>query len=255
MAIRLKPEYAEAHFNLAVLLSEKSDSDLAEAEEHCQLAIEHKDNYASAFHLYGNICMSLGRQLEAKHWYARAEGGAASSSAAAGASLVSDFRWDGVEVGHVRKLQLPDGAVLSMRTLSMRPLVFFVPSFLSPVECERLIDMARPRLKQSLMMGDADASERTSESVFLNAAEDGLLLELQRRLAAIAQLPLARVQTSEDLQLVHYSAGATFGMHHDSSGFLPRYLVRLHELEPVVYPFKTPSPLFPDGRFRASHLI
>ena len=80
MAVRLKSDYAEAHFNLAVLLSEKSDDDLKEAEEHCKLAIDHKENYTSAYHLMGNILMSLGRQVEAAQWYARAEGGAAAAA-------------------------------------------------------------------------------------------------------------------------------------------------------------------------------
>lgn len=244
MAVRLKSDYAEAHFNLAVLLSEKSDDDLKEAEEHCKLAIDHKENYTSAYHLMGNILMSLGRQVEAAQWYARAEGGAA-AAAASGASSEGaprDFRWDGVEVGHERRLQLPDGTSWVMRTLSLRPLVFLVPSFLSPAECERLIALARPRLKKSLVMGDASGSERTSESVFLGAAEDGLLPELQRRLAALAQLPLARVQASEDLQLVHYSAGATFGMHHDSSAFLPRYMTAFYYLSEVEQGGETAFP-------------
>ena len=57
--------------------------------------------------------------------------------------------------------------------------------------------------------------------------------EPRKRLAALAQLPLARVRASEDLQLVHYSAGATFGMHHDSSSFLPRYLTAFYYLSEV----------------------
>ena len=227
-AVTLKPEYAEAHYNLAVLLSEKSDDDLAEAEAHALLAIRHKESYPSAFHLMGNILMSQRRQSEATAWYARAEGDL--STIARSAAAAEDHRWDGVEVGHVRTLRLPNGSEWHMRTLSMHPLVFLIPGFLSDSECERLIDLARPRLKASLVMGDADASERTSESVFLGASEDELLANLQHRLAALAQLPPVRVATSEDLQLVHYTQGATFGMHHDSSKFLPRYLTAFYYL-------------------------
>ena len=196
MAVRLKPEYAEAHYNLAVLLSEKSDEDLAEAEKHGLLAIKHKEEYPSAFHLMGNICMSLQRQQEAAAWYAQAEGGAAAvampAATASSSSSSSDFRWDGVEVGHVRTVDGPDGEQWQLRTLSMRPLAFMVEHFLSGAECERLIELARPRLKTSLVMGDASASERTSSSVFLGASEDGLLSTLQRRLAALAALPPVR---------------------------------------------------------------
>ena len=100
------------------------------------------------------------------------------------------------------------------------------------------------------------------------------LQALQRRLAALAQLPLELVQRSEDLQVVHYTplltlhytvrqvvhysgrttarlhctpAGTTlhytarlqvvhytaqqsFGMHHDSSAFQPRLLTAFYYL-------------------------
>ena len=56
---------------------------------------------------------------------------------------------------------------------------------------------------------------------------------LQRRLAALAQLPLALVQGSEDLQVVHYSTQQSFGMHHDSSAFQPRLLTAFYYLNHV----------------------
>ena len=250
-AVRVKPDYAEAHYNLAVLLSESGDGErLGEASTHCELALEHKEGYVQAHHLMGNIRMSQGEQAVAADWYARAEAlaaGVAHTSASSAASAnsstegatsttaaaASSHRWDGVEPGHVRTLRLPDGHEWVMTTLSMRPLAFMVRGFLNDSECERLIELARPKLKHSLLMGNASASERTSESVFLSAAEDGLLRELQGRLAALSQLPAAQVATSEDLQVVHYSQGATFGMHHDSSAFLPRLLTAFYYLNGV----------------------
>ena len=79
----------------------------------------------------------------------------------------------------MRTLQLPGGSSWTMRTLSPRPLSFLVDGFLSDDECERLISLARPKLKGSLMMGNATGGERTSSSVFLQAVEDGLLGALQ----------------------------------------------------------------------------
>ena len=230
LAVEGKPDYAEAHFNLAVVLSESGDdAKLAEARRHCELAMEHKEGYVQAHHLMGNIRMSQGAQEEATGWYAKAEALGGSAAAPAPAS----FRWEGVEVGHVRTLRLPDGTSWSMQTLSLRPLSFLVRDFLSEDECERLIGLARPRLQQSLTMGNASASERTSESVFLPAAEDGLLRELQERLSALTRLPLQQVAGGEDIQLVHYSQGAAFGMHHDSSAFLPRLLTAFYYLNEV----------------------
>lgn len=242
-AIAVKPDYAEAHFNLAVLLSEQGEEHLDDAKAHCEKAMEYKAGYSSAYHLMGNILASQAQPDAAAHYYAQAErlasggtaGAAAKPKGGAADAAASDnaYRWDGVEVGHVRTLRLPDGTTWSMETLSLRPLVLRVPDFLSGAECERLVALAAPKLRASLVMGDARAAERTSRSVFLGAAEDGLLAELQRRLSALSQLPLSHIERSEDLQVVHYEAGATFGMHHDSSSFNPRLLTAFYYLNEV----------------------
>ena len=50
-------------------------------------------------------------------------------------------------------------------------------------------------------MGDATAAERTSRSVWLRPAESELLAKLQRRVASALRLPVATIETSEDLQV------------------------------------------------------
>ena len=160
-------------------------------------------------------------------------GGTSLDAVAAAAPAL--HRWDGVEIGHTRTLVLPGGRRLTMETLALRPLAFLVRGFLDASECDALIALARPKLKASLVMGDTTAAERTSSSVFLPAASDPLLGALQERLAALAQLPLALVQTSEDIQVVHYDGAKrqTFGMHHDSSSFQPRLLTAFYYLNEV----------------------
>ena len=103
-------------------------------------------------------------------------------------------------------------------------------------------------------MGDTQATERTSSSVFLGAAEDPLLQTLQRRLAALVQLPLELVQRSEDLQVVHYTPQQSFGMHHDSSAFQPRLLTAFYYLSDVEEGGET---LFPaaDGAMAADEAL
>jgi len=82
----------------------------------------------------GNIRMSQGAREEAAQWYAKAEAVAAaaedarpasaeqqhgsSSASGAGAPPAGSFRWNGVEVGYTRTLQLPSGASWVMQTLS-----------------------------------------------------------------------------------------------------------------------------------------
>ena len=215
-----------------MLLSERPD--LPAAKHHCEQALEHKPDHAKAHHLMGNILASQRDASAATDAYKRAEAlsSDASSSAAASPAL---HRWDGVEIGHTRTLVLPGGRRLTMETLALRPLAFLVRGFLDASECDALIGLARPKLKASLVMGDTTAAERTSSSVFLPAASDPLLGALQERLAALAQLPLALVQTSEDIQVVHYDGAKrqTFGMHHDSSSFQPRLLTAFYYLNEV----------------------
>ena len=239
-AIKLKPEYAEAHYNLAIILSERGDEHLSEAQQLCELAIAHKDGYAAAHHLLGNILSSLQRPDDARTHYQLAEGLAGGGSTPSGGGApaaaplaVASFRWEGVEIGHVRTLELPDGTRCEMETLALQPLVFRVDHFLTADECDRIVALARTRLKGSLVMGDASKAERTSSSVFLGAAEDALLPELQRRLAALTNLPLPQVERSEDLQVVHYSTNTTFSMHHDSSKFHSRLLTAFYYLNDV----------------------
>ena len=231
-AVELKPDYAEAHYNLAVLLSERPD--LPAAKHHCEQALEHKPDHAKAHHLMGNILASQRDASAATDAYKRAEA-LSSDAAASAAASPALHRWDGVEIGHTRTLVLPGGRRLTMETLALRPLAFLVRGFLDASECDALIGLARPKLQASLVMGDTTAAERTSSSVFLPAASDPLLQTLQERLAALAQLPLALVQTSEDIQVVHYDGAKrqTFGMHHDSSSFQPRLLTAFYYLNEV----------------------
>ena len=175
-----------------MLLSERPD--LPAAKHHCEQALEHKPDHAKAHHLMGNILASQRDASAATDAYKRAEA-LSSDAAASAAASPALHRWDGVEIGHTRTLVLPGGRRLTMETLALRPLAFLVRGFLDASECDALIGLARPKLKASLVMGDTTAAERTSSSVFLPAASDPLLGALQERLAALAQLPLALVQT------------------------------------------------------------
>ena len=228
-AVELKPEYAEAHYNLAVLLSEQQGEEdtLPRAEHHCGQALELRPDYVQAHHLMGNILASKQQAVEATASYQKAaalangagaaSGGTASGGEDGGGAAARLHRWDGVAVGHRRRVQLGGGRQCEVETLALTPLVLRVANFLDASECGRLVELASPRLQRSLVMGDAAAAERTSSSVFIGAAADPLL-------------PLQLVQTSEDLQVVHYAPGQSFGMHHDSSSFQPRYLTAFYYL-------------------------
>ena len=247
-AIELKPEYAEAHFNLAVLLSERADAlAVQNAKTHCERALKERPMYVAAHHLMGNILVSSNQPKEAQRHYAMAEAIAASSAEQsadasegggvdieAAAASAKCSRLDGVEVGHSREVTIDEGVVRTLTTLAIRPLVVIIEHYLTDDECEALILQARPQLQRSLVMGGAlGETERSSESVWLSAAVNPLLQTLQRRLASLVGLPIEQIQASEDLQIVHYSSGDTFALHHDSSSFQPRLLTAFYYLNDV----------------------
>ena len=149
-AVELKPDYAEAHYNLAVVLSEQGQSSLAQAdhasgqaslsraEKHCQLALEHRPEYVQAHHLMGNILASRQQAADATASYelaAKLASAALQERASSSDAAAAPFRWDGVEVGHTRRLRLGEGRECEMETLALAPLVLRVSGFLDADEC------------------------------------------------------------------------------------------------------------------------
>ena len=154
-AVGLQSNYPEAHFNLAVLLSERAASDarrletLADAARHCAAALEHRPSYVAAHHLMGNILVSQDRPDAAKLHYQLAS---SLADVAEGPPAPLPARWDGVRVGHTREMTINDGdgpSARTMRTLSLVPLILEIPAFLAPAECDAIVDLASPRLQAS----------------------------------------------------------------------------------------------------------
>ncbi len=266
-ATKLKPDYAEAHFNLAVLLSEQADR-LDEAKHHAEEALAHRQQYVAAHHLMGNLLVSLGRPAEATHHYQIADGLAPETTAAAavaadarGATRAAAAprvlpRLDGVAVGHTRAIELDGARAVELTTLSLVPLVLRATDYLTDDECTELIELARPRMAASLVMGNAStgAAARTSSSAFLPRVSSPLLARLERRLATVASLPPELLRESEELQVVSYAEGASFGMHMDTSKFQPRYLTAFYYLTDV---FEGGETYFPaaDGGLPAAEAL
>ena len=116
-AVELKPDYAEAHYNLAVLLSEQQGEDtLPRAEHHCGQALELRPDYVQAHHLMGNILASKQQAAEATASYQKA---AALGAEERGGTAARLHRWDGVAVGHRRRVQLGGGRQCEVETMAL----------------------------------------------------------------------------------------------------------------------------------------
>lgn len=105
-----------------------------------------------------------------------------------------------------------------LQRIHAEPPVYLVPHFLSPRELDHLDELLtteRRQFKRSHTDGQDDkyvGDERTSISLALPKAADATLRAIEARAAELVGLPSDHV---EPLQIVHYSEGARFDMHHD----------------------------------------
>ncbi|KAM6927973.1 transmembrane prolyl 4-hydroxylase [Xenentodon cancila] len=77
---------------------------------------------------------------------------------------VSLTRIEGIKVGHVQKLSLVAGKVHEMRTLSLKPLLFEIPDFLSEDECRVVTQLAQLKgLMESQLMVQEGQEELAKE--------------------------------------------------------------------------------------------
>lgn len=97
------------------------------------------------------------------------------------------------------------------------PIVAMLEGVLTEEECERLIGMARPRLRRSTVIdsstgADLSVERRSSGGMFFRLREDPFIAQLDERLAAIMSGP---AENSEGLQVLCYPPGAQYPPHFD----------------------------------------
>ncbi|XP_062854207.1 transmembrane prolyl 4-hydroxylase [Trichomycterus rosablanca] len=89
-------------------------------------------------------------------------------------------RIEGIRVGHVQKVSLVPGKVHEMKTLSLKPLLFEIPNFLSEKECDVVVHLAHLRgLVESQVMVP-EGQEELSQQLNLSAEEIFHLLDLNQ---------------------------------------------------------------------------
>lgn len=113
----------------------------------------------------------------------------------------------------VQALDRPVELLMAMR--SPRLVVF--GGLLSDDECEQMIDLAKPRLARSETVEQASGGSevheaRTSDGMFFERGEHGLIDRIERRIAALVNWPL---ENGEGLQVLRYRPGAEYKAHHD----------------------------------------
>ncbi|AWP02760.1 putative transmembrane prolyl 4-hydroxylase-like [Scophthalmus maximus] len=93
---------------------------------------------------------------------------------------VSLARIEGIRVGHVQSVSLAPGKVHDMRTLSLKPLLFEIPGFLSEDECRVVMQLAQLKgLMESQLMVQ-DGQEDLAKELNLSPEEIFNLLDINQ---------------------------------------------------------------------------
>ncbi|XP_029948681.1 transmembrane prolyl 4-hydroxylase [Salarias fasciatus] len=89
-------------------------------------------------------------------------------------------RIEGIRVGHVQKVSLVPGKVHEMRTLSLKPLLFEIPGFLSEDECRVVMQLAQLKgLMESQLMVQ-EGQEELAKELNLSPEEIFNLLDINQ---------------------------------------------------------------------------
>lgn len=109
-----------------------------------------------------------------------------------------------------------DDARQWVETISWQPRAQVYHNFITPEECDDLINKARPQLRQSTVVGEGGKSVldtvRTSRGTFLLRNSTPLLEALEKRLELWSHY---NVSHQEDIQILRYSNMQKYGAHMD----------------------------------------
>ncbi|MDD2924641.1 2OG-Fe(II) oxygenase [Rhodoferax sp.] len=98
-----------------------------------------------------------------------------------------------------------------------RPVIAVLDDFMSPDECDQLVELARLKLKRSAIVDPASGQEkvidaRSSYGTFFYLNENDFITRLDRRIAELMHWP---VENGEGIQILHYPVGAEYKAHFD----------------------------------------
>ncbi|KAK9064984.1 hypothetical protein SSX86_016367 [Deinandra increscens subsp. villosa] len=101
--------------------------------------------------------------------------------------------------------------------ISWEPRAVVYHNFLSQVECEHLIGLAKPHMEKSTVVDNEtgkskDSRVRTSSGTFLVRGFDETIRSIEKRIADFTFLP---VENGEGLQVLHYEVGQKYEPHYD----------------------------------------
>lgn len=116
-----------------------------------------------------------------------------------------------------RGRSLIDSSEPWVEPLSWRPRSFIFHNFMKLEECDHIVNLAKPFMKRSTVVGAGGASVedqiRTSYGTFLKRLQDSTVTTIEQRIATWTKL---NVTHQEDMQILRYGIGQKYGAHYDS---------------------------------------
>ncbi len=104
-------------------------------------------------------------------------------------------------------------------TISQMPHIILIENFLTDIECDYIIEMARPQLKRSKVVdskGDGKAivhKARTSDGMFFSSQHsDKILSRIENQIAKLTEIPK---ENGEAFQVLRYKIGDEYKPHYD----------------------------------------
>ncbi|GMN46524.1 hypothetical protein TIFTF001_015714 [Ficus carica] len=104
-----------------------------------------------------------------------------------------------------------------VKQISWKPRAFVYEGFLTDLECDHLISLAKSELKRSAVAdnvsGKSKLSEvRTSSGMFISKAKDPIVAGIEDKISTWTFLPK---ENGEDIQVLRYEHGQKYDYHHD----------------------------------------
>jgi len=148
------------------------------------------------------------------------------------------FMWPATRTGQVHQIESDQGywtcggtkddcqskepVSLQLEVVSLLPRVFIIEKFLSDFEVGTIIDIAKPRISDSIVgspsTGAYKSSTRTSLNAWIPRYTSDLIDSLYIRAANLLRLNekiVTSTHSAEDIQVVHYDVGQKYDSHHD----------------------------------------
>lgn len=129
--------------------------------------------------------------------------------------------WNINEDGRLKQSKEP--ITLTLECVSTAPRIFVIKNFLSDYEAEKLINIAKPSMEESVVGtkgsgGSTKSKFRTSSTTWISHNTNSITSTIVRRVSDILGLPtgsLVEGDNAEPLQVVNYKAGQQFNYHYD----------------------------------------